>query len=50
MRENFRCSACGHSFEYDFGKGREKEVHCPKCRQLWKIESGIGSFRLSMWI
>jgi DNA-directed RNA polymerase subunit RPC12/RpoP len=50
MREDFRCSACGRSFGYDFSKGREKEVHCPTCRQLWKIEQKVGRFRLSMWI
>lgn len=50
MKEDFRCSACGHSFGYDFSEGKKKEVNCPKCRQLWKIEEKTGRFRLSMWI
>lgn len=50
MREDFRCSACGRSFGYDFGEGKVKEVNCPHCKQLWKIEDKVGRFRLSMWI
>lgn len=50
MREDFRCTACGHSFEYDFSKGKEKSVNCPNCKQLWKIEDKFGRFRLMMWI
>jgi rubredoxin len=50
MREDFRCVACGHAFEYDFAKGNEKSLNCPKCKQLWKIEDKAGRFRLSMWL
>ncbi len=50
MREDFRCIACGHSFAYDFSKGKEKQVKCPECNQLWKIESRLGRYRLSMWV
>lgn len=50
MREDFRCTSCGHSFEYDFKEGNEKAVNCPNCKQLWKIESRLGRFRLLMWI
>ncbi|MEM5871610.1 MAG: hypothetical protein QW051_01920 [Candidatus Aenigmatarchaeota archaeon] len=50
MREDFRCGACGYSFRYAF-EGKSKEVECPRCKQLWKIEQGpFGTFRLSMWI
>ena len=50
MREDFRCIACGHSCEYGFNEGSEKEIKCPKCNQLWKIESKTGRYRLLMWI
>lgn len=50
MIEDFRCSACGHSTEYEFGKGNEKALHCPRCNQLWKVEKRPGRFRLLMWI
>jgi predicted Zn-ribbon and HTH transcriptional regulator len=51
MREDFRCVACGYKFQYDFNEGKEKTLHCPRCKQLWKIKQGsMGAFRLSMWI
>lgn len=51
MREDFRCIACGYYFRYDFPEGKKKEVTCPRCNQLWKIEQGrFGAFRISMWI
>jgi DNA-directed RNA polymerase subunit RPC12/RpoP len=50
MREDFRCVSCGRGFEYNFREGKEKEVKCPNCNQMWKIESKLGRFRLLMWI
>jgi predicted Zn-ribbon and HTH transcriptional regulator len=49
MKEDFRCGACGHSFNISF-EGREEHLQCPECRQEWKIEeSRLGFFRFTMW-
>lgn len=49
MREDFKCS-CGHSFEYDFREGKEKTLNCPKCKQLWKVQTAPGGLRMLMWV
>ncbi|MFZ7104464.1 MAG: DUF134 domain-containing protein [Peptococcaceae bacterium] len=31
QKRRFKCSACEHEFELDFGEGCGKKVKCPKC-------------------